>query len=449
MFFLEKLRLGAVKMRLVSTSTEDVKHSFRYAVAHGLTPKDGLFMPENLIKLSKDFFKKLHKLSFQDISVEVLDHLLEGDVSRDTLEEIVYKEFSFAVPVVPLSPETASLELFHGPTCAFKDFGARAMAGIMTAVRQPEDPNLTILVATSGDTGGAVAHSFFERPHFRVIVLYPKGKVSEVQEKQFTTLGKNILAVEVDGTFDDCQRLVKQAFQDKALNERVPLSSANSINLARLLPQSCYYFFAHSRYAENDEEILFSIPSGNFGNITAGLIARRLGLPIKHLIAGTNVNRTVPEYLETGIFSPKPGIMTISNAMDVGAPNNFPRLTHLTGGTLTGFKDEISAYSFNDEETLKCMHDLINKYDYVVDPHGAIGFMALEKYRILHSEDTARGIFLHTAHPAKFASVVEPVAGNKLKTPQALIDCLIKEKVAINISANFSELRKILLWHKW
>nr|HMU03957.1 threonine synthase [Saprospiraceae bacterium] len=355
----------------------------------------------------------------------------------------VYDAINFPAPVVMLDEKIGTLELWHGPSLAFKDFGARFMAALMSYFIKNENQHTTILVATSGDTGGAVAAGFFKTPGIEVIILYPSGKVSDLQEKQLTTLGENITAIEINGTFDDCQALVKEAFLDSELNEKYYLSSANSINIARLIPQSFYYFEAYKQVKKYGKEVVFSVPSGNFGNITAGLLAKKMGLPIKRFIAATNVNKIVPDYLSTGNYTPKPSVATISNAMDVGSPSNFTRILALYDQDYKAIKKDIEGFWLDDTDTRTAMKEAYQKYQYVCDPHGAIGYQSLTNLG-----ENELGIFLETAHPAKFLDTVAETLGHKIDIPDALSSLVEKEKQSTMMDTSFASFKAFLLGRK-
>ena len=429
-------------MKFYSTNNPNHQVTLREAVLRGLAPDNGLYMPLHIPELPKKLFKALPELSFQEMSLLVANNLLGDDLPESQLSKIVEHTIQFNAPLVPLGENVFSLELFHGPTLAFKDFGARFLAGLLGYFAEQQSREVTILVATSGDTGSAVANGFLNVPGTRVVVLYPKGKVSEIQEKQFTTLGSNITAVEVDGTFDDCQRIVKQAFLDKALQEKLFLTSANSINIARLIPQSFYYFYGWSRLRTNTP-VVFSVPSGNFGNLTAGLFAKRMGLPIHHFVASTNINDVVPSYLQSGLFEPRSSNATMSNAMDVGNPSNFARMLDLFGHSHEQMKNEISGYRFSDEETKVAMRDVYKNQKYILDPHGAVGYLGLKSY--LKENPHTAGVFLETAHPAKFKDTVEATLSTSTKIPNGLAKFLDREKKTIEIKSDFSELKQALL----
>lgn len=429
-------------MKFYSTNNPNHQVTLREAVLRGLAPDNGLYMPLQIPELPKKLFKALPELSFQEMSLLVAKNLLGDDLPESQLSTIVEHTIQFDAPLVSLGKNVFSLELFHGPTLAFKDFGARFLAGLLGYFAEQQSREVTILVATSGDTGSAVANGFLNVPGTRVVVLYPKGKVSEIQEKQFTTLGSNITAVEVDGTFDDCQRMVKQAFLDKALQGKLFLTSANSINIARLIPQSFYYFYGWSRLRTN-APVVFSVPSGNFGNLTAGLFAKRMGLPIHHFVASTNINDVVPSYLQSGLFEPRSSNATISNAMDVGNPSNFARMLDLFGHSHEQMKNEISGYRFSDEETKVAMRDVYENQKYILEPHGAVGYLGLKSY--LKENPHTAGVFLETAHPAKFKDTVEATLSTSIKIPNGLAKFLDREKKTIEIKSDFSELKQALL----
>lgn len=424
-------------------STNNTRHfvTLQEAVIQGLAPDNGLYMPEQIPTFPKGFFDSLSKRSFQEIALEVAKAFVGDEIPADQLKTIIANTISFDAPLVEVEKNIFSLELFHGPTLAFKDFGARFMSQVLGYFAQQQKREIVILVATSGDTGSAVANGFLGVKGTRVIVLYPSGKVSDIQEKQFTTLGKNITAVEVAGTFDDCQRLVKQAFLDEELKSKFFLTSANSINIARLIPQSFYYFYAWSRLAQK-ENAVFCIPSGNFGNLTAGLFAKQMGLPIQHFIAATNANDIVPQYLATTSFSPRPSVQTINNAMDVGNPSNFARMLDLFHHGHEAMTKEITGYSFTDEETRAAMIDVFQKTKYVLDPHGAIGYLGVKKYMSYHSD--AVGVFLETAHPAKFLDVVESTLNSRLAIPDSLQRFLSGKKETIACTTGFADFKKLL-----
>jgi threonine synthase len=438
-------------MRLYSTKNTSEFVDLKTAVFEGLPKDNGLFMPEFIPQLSLDFIKNLKNHSFQSIAFEVAKTLLQGAIPDNDLKNIIESAIDFPAPVVRLDDDTHILELFHGPSLAFKDFGARFMAQLMSYFNRGNNKELVILVATSGDTGGAVAFGFYKTLGIKVVILYPSGKVSNLQEKQLTTLGENITALEVNGTFDDCQALVKKAFLDKELQANIRLSSANSINIARLIPQSFYYFEAFKQInAQNtegvDKKIVFSIPSGNFGNLTAGLFAKRMGLPIHQFIAATNLNDSVPKYLSMGSFTPHPSVSTLSNAMDVGNPSNFARMIDLFGGaessTWNKMKGDIVGYTFDDETTKQAMKEVDKLYNYVIDPHAAVGYLALKAYQ---KTQNAIGVVLETAHPAKFLPDVEAVLGRKIEVPERLAALTDKKKESILRGIDFESFKDWLL----
>jgi len=412
--------------------------SFKQAVVNGIAPDRGLYYPESITPISQDFIDHISEYSNEEVAFEVIKQFIGDEIPTEKLKEIIKKTISFDFPVVTIEKNIGSLELYHGPTMAFKDVGARFMSQCLEYFNQDNKEDITVLVATSGDTGGAVASGFLNAKGIQVVILYPSGKVSDIQEKQLTTLGNNITALEVDGVFDDCQEMVKSAFLDQEISRK--LTSANSINIARWLPQMFYFFFAYKQVSAEHKDIVFSVPSGNFGNICAGLLAQKLGLPVKHFIASTNINDTVPQYLVNGIYSPKPSKATISNAMDVGNPSNFIRIQELFQNNLTQLKASFSSFSFSDDETKEMMKDIYNKFNYISEPHGAIGYLGLKKHS-LHEDEF--GIFLETAHPVKFLEVVEATLPISVEIPSQIKKVINKEKVAIKI-ANYKELKTFL-----
>ncbi|MCB0519600.1 MAG: threonine synthase [Lewinellaceae bacterium] len=430
-------------MRLYSTKNTSRFVSLQQAVFKGLPEDNGLYMPEHLSHLPEGFVKKLKDYSFQEIGFEVCRHLFAGAIPDADIKGIIEKSITFPAPLVRLDDETFILELFHGPSLAFKDFGARFMAQLMSYFNQEEGRELVILVATSGDTGGAVAAGFYKTPGIKVVILYPSGKVSHLQEKQLTTLGENITAIEVAGTFDDCQALVKKAFLDEGLTSSIRLSSANSINIARLIPQSFYYFEAYKQLEEDGKPLVFCVPSGNFGNLTAGLFAKAMGLPIHRFIAATNANDVVPEYLESGVFTPRPSVPTLSNAMDVGNPSNFSRMLDLYGSTWNNLKKIIAGYAFSDEQTRFALKEVFEKYAYVIDPHGAVGYLAFRQFQKEHPG--AKGVILETAHPSKFLPDVEAILQKKIDVPERLAVLAKKDKHAVQMGIEFGPFKEWLL----
>jgi len=416
--------------------------TFKDAVIKGLAPDRGLYFPESITRLPKAFFEHIDDLTYSEIAFEAIKQFVTPEIPEDVLKTIIEETLSFNFPVVKLNDNISTLELFHGPTMAFKDVGARFMSRCLGYFNQDNTNEVTVLVATSGDTGGAVANGFLGVKGVNVVILYPSGKVSDIQEKQLTTLGQNIKALEVDGVFDDCQDMVKQAFLDEELTSKMQLTSANSINVARWLPQLFYFIFAYKQLHNSYKDIVFSVPSGNFGNVCAGMMAQRLGLPINHFVASNNENNVVTEFLKTEEYKPKPSIQTISNAMDVGNPSNFIRIQEIYKNNFTTLKDNLSSYSFSDAETREAMLDIYNKYGYIADPHGAVGFLGCKAY--LEENPDAHCIFLETAHPTKFLDVVENVIKTKVALPQQIEAVMHKEKVAKKISS-YEALKGFLL----
>jgi len=431
-------------MRLYSTNHQVPEVSLKEAVFKGLPDDNGLYMPDHIPVLPQSFFDNIDKLSFQDIAFEVCKALIGDEVPEAEIRSIVTDVLTFDAPVVKVENKIYVLELFHGPTLAFKDFGARFMARLMSYFLQKEKKEITILVATSGDTGSAVAQGFLDKPGIKVAILYPSKKVSDLQEKQLTTLGKNITALEVLGTFDDCQRMVKQAFLDKDITSILNLSSANSINISRLIPQSFYYFYAYAQVKHLGKPVVFSVPSGNFGNICGGLIAKKMGLPIDMFVASTNVNDIMPKYINTGIFEAKPSIATISNAMDVGNPSNYPRVIELYGKDINALRKDVAGKSYTDEETSAAVKAIYSSTGYIMDPHGAVGYLGLKDY-LKESGKDATGVFLATAHPAKFIEVVNDIIEKEVEIPARLMEVMHKNKESIIIENDFSKLKAYLL----
>jgi len=431
-------------VKYYSLTTPSHKVSFQQAVVSGLAPDGGLYMPEHLPVLSKEFISQLPVLSKEDIGFTIARLFIDESVSDKTLYEIVRETIDFDFPLVALEENVYALELFHGPTLAFKDVGARFLARILQHIAKTIHQEITVLVATSGDTGSAAAHGFYNVEGIRVVILYPSGMVSALQEKQFATLGKNIQAIKIAGTFDDCQQLVKQAFQDEELRKTKFLTSANSINIARLIPQSFYYFFAWLQLS-TPKHVVFSVPSGNFGNLTAGVLAKKMGLPIDAFVAATNVNDVVPEYLHTKVFKPRASTQTISNAMDVGNPSNFPRLLALYDNDWDYISKEIYGYAFTDAETRMAMLDVFNQKKYVLDPHGAVGYLGLKKY--LGRNPDAQGIFLETAHPSKFPDVVESAIQQPISIHPSLAELANKQIQSLSCTSNFSDFKNLLMKH--
>ncbi len=408
-------------------------------------PKDrGLYMPEKIPFMGADFFRRISDGSLADIAFEVSSALFGPSIPTGKLQDLVHRAFPFDTPVVGLeNGKSHVLELFHGPSLAFKDVGARYMAAMMGYFLEQSSQEVHILVATSGDTGGAVAMGFLGVPGIKVTILYPSGRVSELQEKQLTTLGRNITAIEVDGSFDDCQALVKMAFADPDLNRQQRLASANSINIFRLIPQGFYYVRAYGQVKQYGKPVVFSTPSGNFGNLSAGVLAHKMGLPVHRFIASTNLNRAVPTYLENGTYTPNPSIETISNAMDVGNPSNFVRLTHLFDDSFEELKASVSGYYFDDGQTREAMLDVYRQYGYVMCPHTAVGYLGLRRYQ-QSGEDTC-GIALATAHPAKFKDLVESVIHTPVEIPPALEELMNRPKHSIRLGVGFDEIKDYLM----
>lgn len=423
-------------MKFFSTNHKAPTVSFKEGVIKSLPEDNGLYFPEQIPDLSA--FHQSEDRTLQDIAYQTLAPFAIPDIPATELKKIVEETFSFEIPVVQVEENIYSLELFHGPTYAFKDVGARFLARCLGYFNQTDQKEVIILVATSGDTGGAVASGFYQVPGVQVVILYPSGKVSELQEKQLTTLGHNITALEISGTFDDCQHLVKTAFLDKELNQNINLSSANSINIARWIPQSIYYGWAQAQL--NNNEVVFSIPSGNYGNLAAGILAKKMGVPIRRFIAASNANDVVPRYLKSGKYQPSPTIPTYSNAMDVGAPSNFPRMLELYGNEYNDLTKDISGYSLNDESTLNTMEYCWKENGYLLDPHGAIGYSALKEKK----SQNEVGVFLETAHPCKFSDVVDKAIPN-YHIPDFTADLMLKEKKSTEMTSDFARFKEYLL----
>jgi threonine synthase len=417
--------------------------SFKEATISGQAPDKGLYFPETIPVLDAAFCNNLAAYSNEEIAFRVIQPYVGDTIPEADLRRIVQETINFPIPLVPVNDHTWSLELFHGPTLAFKDVGARFMSRCLGYFARERKEKVVVLVATSGDTGGAVAHGFYDVPGVEVVILYPSGKVSSVQEKQLTTLGKNIHALEVTGTFDDCQQLVKQAFADEALTRNMFLTSANSINVARWLPQQFYYFFAYKQWPDQQHPPVISVPSGNFGNICAGLLAHISGLPVRHFIAACNANDIVPAYLDSGSYQPKKAVATLSNAMDVGNPSNFVRVLELFHHKLGDIKNVLSSYSITDEETKQTIKEVYSTYHYLPDPHGAVGYLALQRY--LQQHGGLKGMFLETAHPVKFYDAVEPVIQQPVPIPDGVKDIIDKQKKALKIDTAYASLRDYLL----
>lgn len=428
-------------MKYYSLNHNSPKVSFQEAVIQGLASDKGLYFPESITPLLNDFFENIENLTNTEIAFEAIKQFVGDEIPTETLKQIVEDTLCFDFPTVKVEENIYSLELYHGPTMAFKDVGARFMSRCLGYFNKDKKDNKnTVLVATSGDTGGAVASGFLGVQGVEVVILYPSGKVSDIQERQLTTLGKNIKALEVDGFFDDCQDMVKKAFLDESLSHH-NLTSANSINIARWLPQMFYFFFAYKQLKSHNKPLVFSCPSGNFGNICAGIIAKKLGLPIEHFVAATNVNDAVPRFMENGKYDPKPSKATISNAMDVGNPSNFVRIQEMYNNDLAEFKKDFSSFSYTDADTLVVMQSIYKNTGYIAEPHGAVGYLGLKKE--LQNHENAIGIFLETAHPIKFLDTVEPALNIKLRIPTQIESVLNKEKISTKIKT-YEELKDFL-----
>ncbi|MET2984660.1 threonine synthase [Aureibaculum conchae] len=428
-------------MKYYSLNNNAKEVSFKDAVIKGLAEDKGLYFPEKIIPLEKDIIDNVDQYSNGEIAFKAIRQFVGDEIPDTVLREIITDTLCFDFPLVDIEENIKTLELFHGPTMAFKDVGARFMARCLGYLNRNSDKEVTVLVATSGDTGGAVASGFLGVENVKVVILYPSKKVSEVQEKQLTTLEQNISALEVDGTFDDCQAMVKRAFLDTSITDTKQLTSANSINVARWLPQLFYFFFAYKQLKNKNKKLFFSVPSGNFGNICAGMMAKKLGLPIHQFIASTNINDVVPNYLKTGEYDPKPSHQTISNAMDVGDPSNFIRIQKIYNDDLETLKKDLLSYSFTDQETKRAMLHLYKNCNYIADPHGAVGYLGLKKYSL---PNDAYGIFLETAHPVKFLDVVEPVIGKTIDYPPQIKAVIDNTKKATFIKT-YDELKSFLL----
>ncbi|KAF0236193.1 MAG: L-threonine [Prolixibacteraceae bacterium] len=433
-------------MRYYSTNNNTPEVSLKEAVVKGLAADSGLFMPERIVQFQPSFFKYIQNLNFQEIAFEVAKNFFGDDIDENHLKEIVYDTLQFDCPVVKVTESIYSLELFHGPTLAFKDVGARYMARLLNYFLNDREKQVNVLVATSGDTGSAVANGFLGVDGIHVFVLYPKGKVSKIQESQFTTLGKNITALEIEGTFDDCQRLVKTAFLDDELNNKLILTSANSINVARFLPQAFYYFNAYARLKEQgvleNKELVFSVPSGNLGNITAGLFAREMGLPVVRFIASNNANNMVFEYLQTGKYQSRSSVETLANAMDVGAPSNFARILDLYNHSHKTISEIITGSWYPDEKIREILKRVYTENNYLCDPHGACGYEALAE----NLRENQIGVFLETAHPAKFTETVESIVGKgNVPMPDKLAAFMKGEKKSIQLNNEYYNFRNCLM----
>ena len=429
-------------MKYYSTKNKTHFVSFRQAVLQGMPADGGLYMPERIPRLSGNFIRSLNKLSFAELAVQIASRFID-DLSPGRLEAICQKVFTFDTPLVELESALSVLELFHGPTLAFKDFGARFLAALLREYTKNSHKKTVVLVATSGDTGSAVAHGFLGMEGVTVALLYPSGMVSKIQEQQLTTIGGNVHAFEIQGTFDSCQRLVKTAFRDADLKRRFNLSPANSINIARLLPQSLYYFRAYAQLKDREEKLNFVVPSGNFGNLTAGLLAASMGLPAHRFIAAVNANRFFPDFLHKGKAQPRPAVPTLSNAMDVGDPSNFARILDLYGNDRRRIRSVILSRSISDEETLDAIREGYDKYGYIFDPHAAVGYTA---WKALKDElNGGTTVLLETAHPAKFRDSVEQALKRPIDLPDRLAVCLNKPKQAKFLEDDFTVFKEELI----
>ena len=422
--------------------------TFEEATVSGQAPDKGLYFPASIPELPEDVVRHIKSFSKEELGFIIMQPYAGGSIPADVLRQIVAETINFDFPLVKLNDDIYTLELFHGPTLAFKDVGARFMSRCLgyfvnnTPISR-SGKKVTVLVATSGDTGGAVANGFYDVDGIEVVILYPSGKVSPVQEKQLTTLGKNIHALEIEGTFDDCQQMVKNAFADKDVNEKLFLTSANSINVARWLPQQVYYFSAYKQWPNKAQPPVISVPSGNFGNICAGVLAQQSGLPVMHFIAACNANNVFTEYIKTSDFKPKNAIPTLSNAMDVGNPSNFIRILEIFKHQYPSLKEKMSSYSISDEETIEIIKDVVDQYDYTLDPHGAVGYLSLERW--LDQHPGTKGIFLETAHPVKFPEAIEEITGKKIEIPFSIRDIMTREKKSILMKPGYDHLKEYLL----
>ena len=416
---------------------------FREATINGQAPDKGLYFPQVIPLVPNDFISEINSYSKTEIALQVIHPYVGDTIPQKELRNIVQETIDFDFPLVKINNEISALELFHGPTLAFKDVGARFMSRCLGYFVQNNTQKITVLVATSGDTGGAVANGFYDVPGIDVVILYPSGKVSSIQELQLTTLGKNVTALEVNGRFDDCQQMVKQAFADETLTKNIFLTSANSINVARWLPQQFYYFFAYQQWKDKENPPVISVPSGNFGNICAGMLAHESGLPVKHFIAACNANDIVPAYIRDGIYQPKEAVSTLSNAMDVGNPSNFIRILELFQQEFESLKGKLSSYSISDKETKQTIANVYEQHKYLLDPHGAVGYLALSRYLQNHTAD--KGFLLETAHPVKFPDAVEAITGHAIPVPKSVRYLLNKKKESIKIDAAYGQLKDYLL----
>lgn len=431
-------------MQYFSTNNIELKESFRKAVLNGLSPDGGLYMPHFIPQLDDIIIQDIDRFTFQELGYEIAKLFVNDEIDKHSLRNIINESISFKAPLVSLDNNRFIMELFHGPTLAFKDFGARFMARTMGHFIQDSEEVINILVATSGDTGSAVASGFYGVDGINVFLLYPSGKVSDLQEMQLTTYDKNIIALEIDGTFDDCQRLVKEAFVDDEIKSNIKLSSANSINIARLIPQSFYYFNAYKQLKDRNRKLYFSVPSGNLGNLTGGLFAKKMGLPVEMFIAATNSNSVFTEFVETGNYIPRSSVKTFSNAMDVGAPSNLARIQSMYDDH-SNVIEEISSNSHNDQKTITKIRETHKKYNYILDPHGAVGLLAIDQFIDEEILENYNAIILETAHPAKFKDIVDDALKTKIELPEELRSCLQKEKKTVRLSSSLKELKSFLI----
>lgn len=430
-------------MKYYSTNKESPKATFKEATIKGQAPDKGLYFPETIPQVDKGLIGNIDELSNEVIAFNVIKPYVGNEIEEKELLRIASETVNFPIPLVKVNDQISSLELFHGPTLAFKDVGARFMSRCLGYFLKDEKKKVTVLVATSGDTGGAVANGFYDVQGVDVIILYPSGKVSPVQEKQLTTLGKNIHAIEVEGNFDDCQQMVKQAFADNDINQKLFLTSANSINVARWLPQQFYYFFAYKQWADKKHPPVISVPSGNFGNICAGILAKQSGLPVHHFIAACNSNDVVTQYLQTTNYQPQTAKPTLSNAMDVGNPSNFIRILEIFHHQFPDLAKNLSSFSISDEETMMTIKEVYEKTNYLLDPHGAVGYLSLERFLEKHPD--RKGVFLETAHPVKFPDAVEEATSAKINMPPSLSSIMKAEKKSIKMKASYELFKNFLL----
>lgn len=426
-------------MNFFSIKDPSHKVSFADALKNGLAPNQSLYFPENIPVFDNTFFKTMHQFELPQLASKILLPYVSPDLTAQQLDTITAEVFNFDIPVVKINDNIFTLELFHGPTLAFKDIGARFLANCIQKLYHNQ--KIRVLVATSGDTGSAVANGFLGIDGTEVVVLYPKGKVSELQQKQFASLGQNITPIAIEGTFDDCQSLVKSAFIDNTINNEMNLTSANSINVARWIPQSVYYYWAVAQLSNIKNDIVITVPSGNLGNLTSGLLAVKTGLPVKHFIASSNDNRIIPAFLNTGVYQPKPSVQTLANAMDVGDPNNFPRLMQLFNNNISQIQNYISGYAYSDNQISQTIKHCYTNNNYLLDPHGATGYEATKTYL---TDKNAVGVFLETAHPGKFVENVEKIIGKPIELPQKLNEFAKRQINSKTMSKNYSEFKQFL-----